>query len=144
MHQIPQATPKNDFLREDVYPTIYSTYPVLLKETYDETQNQTEISKELNRNYRVKNKPTGKQYVETDSHDITVQVQNVYLMKYFFPHSLLVPFVLDSLSRRITYHFPFHIISELFKRESLTTSFFGGGPCPEFYGLTCYLNKNPI
>lgn len=141
MYQISQATQENNFLRDEVDPAIYSGYPTILKATYDNTQNQTEISRKLHRNYLVKDKPKGKQYVETDY--ITVPVQNVYLMKYFFPHSLLVPFVLDSLSRRTTYNFSFHIISELLKRESLITSFFGGGPCPELYGLTHYLNKTP-
>jgi len=132
MHQIAQGTSKNNFLREEVNPAIYAGYPAVLKATYDETQNQTEISKKLYNSYLVKNKPAGKRYVETNYEK---PEQQVYVMRYWLPHSLLVPFVLDSLSRRSTDDFLFQTISTLFERKLLTLSLFGGGPNPELYGL---------
>lgn len=137
MYQISQVTQQNTFLRDEVNPAIYSGYPEVLKATYDKIQDQTEISQKLYNSYLVKNKPVEKQYVEINYEK---SAQQVYVMRYYIPHSLLVPFVLDSLSKQAMCDF-FNINSELFKRESLITSFFGGGPCPELYGLTCYLNK---
>ena len=139
MYQTSQGTSQNNFFREVVSPAIYSKYPTLLKETYDNTQNQTEISKALYTNYQVKQKPEGKQYVEINY--TRPQVQDVYLMRYFFSHSLLVPFVLDSLFRRETYDSFFHTTSALLQFDLLKTSFFGGGPCPEYCGLRQYLSK---
>ena len=138
MYQIPQSTRQNNFLREEVDPAIYSGYPTVLKATYDNTQNQTEISKKLYNSYLVKNKPAGKQYVETN---YEIPEQRVYVMRYWLPHSLLVPFVLDFLSIRSTDDSLSHTVSTLFERKLLTISLFGGGPCPELYGLQHYLNK---
>lgn len=139
MNQILRTPTKNTFLYKNVYSAICSGYPKLLEKTYDNTQNQTEISKELYRSYRVKEKSQGKQYVEIDYS--RVQIQRVYAMKYFLPHSLLVPFVLDSLSRSNNSDLSFYTTSELLKSKSLTISLFGGGPCPELYGLIHYLKK---
>ena len=138
MYQISQAIQQNNFLREVVDPAIYSGYPTVLKATYDKTQNQTEISRKLYNSYLVKNKPIGKQYVETN---YETPEQQVYVMRYWLPHSLLIPFVLDSLSRRSTDDSLSHTVSTLFERKLLTISLFGGGPCPELYGLQHYLNK---
>lgn len=138
MYQISQTTQQSNFLRDEVDPIIYSGYPTVLEATYDKTQNQTQISKKLYNSYLVKNKPIGKRYVETNYEK---PEQQVYVMRYFIPHSLLVPFILDSLSRQTTDDFFSHINSELLKRESLIASFLGGGPCPELYGLTHYLSK---
>ena len=138
MYQISQTTQQSNFLRDEVDPAIYSGYPTVLKVTYDKTQNQTEISEKLYNSYLVKNKPIGKRYVETNYEK---PEQQVYVMRYFIPHSLLVPFVLDSLSRQTRNDFSSRINSELFKRKPLIASFFGGGPCPELYGLRHYLSK---
>ena len=137
MNQIFQTQTNNTILHKKVYPTIYSGYPQLLQKTYDNTQNQREISRKLYSSYRVKEKPQGKQYVEIDY--AGVQIQNVYMMKYFFPYSLLVPFVLDRLSIRSKNDPFFNTVSKFSMCKSLTASLFGGGPCPEYYGLTHYL-----
>ena len=140
MNQILQTPIEDTILHKSVYPAICSGYPKILKRTYDNTQNQKEISRKLYRSYLVKGKPQGKQYVEIDY--AGVQIQNVYVMKHFLPHSLLVPFALDSLSRSNKSD-PFsYTTSELLKSKSLTISLFGGGPCPELYGLRHYLKKH--
>ena len=137
MDQIFQSQTKNNILHKKVYPAIYSEYPQLLEKTYDSTQNQTEISKKLSSSYLVKEKPEGKRYVEIDY--TTIQFQNVYVMRYFLPHSLLVPFVLDTLSTQGKNDLLFNTVSKFSMCKLLTASLFGGGPCPEYYGLTCYL-----
>ena len=59
------------------------------------------------------------------------EYQAVYLLRYFFPYSKLVPYVLNRL---IAKDFPVRLEDEL-----LTASFFGCGPGPELYGLMDYL-----
>ena len=84
--------------------------------------------------------------------------QIAYLLRYFFPHSLIVPTILSSLSEKDDF---FEELVELFYLKNghiyaddccyhhltnrlLTASFFGCGPCPELYGLMHYLSDQQI
>ena len=118
--------------RDEVYPAIYSGYPTILDAIYSAQSVATDEQKqgylqqlqesavELWKTYR--NSQVEVDY--TNSH-----FQEVYLLRYFFPYSLLVPSVLH-------YHLEdlFHL-----KDELLIASFFGCGPGPELYGLMYYL-----
>lgn len=88
--------PQNGF-RDEVYPAIYSGYPTVLNAIYSAHSVETDREKrdclhrlqestiELWETYR-------NSHVEADytpSH-----FQEVYLLRYFFPYSLLVPSVL--------------------------------------------------
>lgn len=133
---------QNDFLRDEIYPGIYSGYNDLLNRIYSANGLSTKIeqqsylqylqvpAKELHQSYyNTQQKPQEKQFVEVDY--TNSQFQEVYLLRYFFPHSLIVP----SIYHRHLKNFH-HIENEL-----LTTSFFGSGPGPELYGLMCYLSN---
>ena len=126
---------KNKYFYDEVIPYIISGYPSLIKKYYDKMQNQKSISAALWSSY----KPEEKQYVEIDYTNI--QLQKVYLMKYFIPHAVLIPFVLDSLSRRNNGDLLHTASLELLRSNALNVSFFGGGPSPELYGLMHYLKK---
>ena len=126
---------KNNNFRDEVIPNIISGYPSLIKKYYDKSQTQKSISQELGGSY----KPKEKQYVEIDY--TSIQLQKVYLMRYYIPHAVLIPFVLDSLSRRNSGDLLHTAYLELLKSNALKVSFFGGGPSPELYGLRHYLNE---
>lgn len=159
---------QNDSLHQQVY----SRYDKLLQSVYsanglstDEEQQsylqQLRVpARKLHQSYFVKGKPLGKQYVEVDYTDR--RVQEAYLLRYFFPHALPVPSILDLLSRRDAYasapeaifdriynstsvkdayDYFFNAIRALFNTELLKASFFGAGPCPEHYGFQRYLAR---
>ena len=123
---------RNDFLSNDLYPAIYSEYRSLLdgiysvRRLYTETQKQCYLqdrqdsARKLWSEYQT-------QHISPDysKHDY----QEVYLMRYLFPYSLIVPTLLHHLKNLC------HFKNELF------ASFFGCGPGSEIHGLMHYLNK---
>ena len=126
---------KNKHFYDEVIPYIISGYPSLIEFCYDKMQNQKPIAEKLYESY----KPEGKQYVEIDYTDI--QLQKVYLMRYFILHALLVPFVLDTLLTRNNDDLLYTTCLKLLRSNALNVSLFGGGPSPELYGLAHYLKK---
>lgn len=125
---------QNNFLRDEVFPSIYSEYPTLLNAIYLTNGVQTSEQKrdflkklqepvtKLLDNYQKQN--LSLDYSSTD-------YQSVYLLRYFFQYSLIVPSILH-------YHLEDFCP---FENELLTASFFGCGPGSEIYGLMHYLNK---
>ena len=132
------------FLCDEVYPAIYSGYPDALKEIYLRNNIKTDIQKQ--RSYLQELQDTARalwskyrsgEYVEVD-YTTAPRVQEAYVLRYFFPHSLLVPSILDCLFSKDENEINYGI-SNLFGRESINVSIFGCGPCPELCGLGKYL-----
>lgn len=61
--------------------------------------------------------------------------QEAYLLRYFFPYSQPVPYLLNHLM--LQKDFPYQLPED----GTLTASFFGCGPGPELYGLMNYLGS---
>ena len=118
--------------RDEVYPEIYSGYPTILDAIYSAHSVETDREKR-DCLYRLQESAIELWETYRSSHveaDYTPpHFQEVYLLRYFFPYSLLVPSILY-------YHLEdfFHLDDEL-----LIASFFGCGPGPELYGLMYYL-----
>ena len=118
--------------RDGVYPDIYSGYSAILDAIYSAHGVETE---EKRRGYLQQLQESAIELWETYRNSrvevdyTTSHFQEVYLLRYFFPYSLLAPSVLY-------YHLEdfFHLEDEL-----LVASFFGCGPGPELYGLMQYL-----
>ncbi|MDE0317754.1 MAG: hypothetical protein OXM61_22985 [Candidatus Poribacteria bacterium] len=149
---------QNNFLPAKVFPAIYSGYNDLLNGIYSEwgldsyaekltfLQTLQDSVKELWNEY---------QKTEISPNYRRHDYQIVYLLRYFFPHSLVVPAILDSLwnrdefSEKLSALFEwryFHVFRDecchhYLNNRLLTTSFFGCGPCPELYGLMHYLGN---
>ncbi len=95
-----------NFLHDKVYPAIYSEYSRVLKAIYSVNKIKTDTQKQLYlqelqgpaRELWDSYRPEGSSYVEVDY--TTSGFQEVYLLRYFFPHSLFVPSILDFLSRK--------------------------------------------
>lgn len=124
--------PQDDFLRDDVYPAIYSEYRSLLNGIYLERGLYTDMQKQLY--LQSLQDPARKLWNEYQKQDISPDYskhdyQEAYLMRYLFPYSLIVPTILHHLKNLL--HF----------KDELTASFFGCGPGSEIYGFMRYLNK---
>lgn len=123
---------QNDFLHNDLYPAIYSEYRSLLDGIYSTRGLHTDTQKQL---YLQNLQDTARKlWCEYQRQDISPNYsrhdyQEVYLMRYLFPHSLIVPTLLHHLKNLC--HF----------KEELVASFFGCGPGSEIYGFMRYLNK---
>ena len=123
---------ENDFLYNDLYPAIYSEYRSLLDGIYSTRGLHTNTQKQSYLQYLQE--PARKLRSEYLSKDISPDYsrqdyQEVYLMRYFFPYSLIVPTLLHQLKN--LWHF----------KDELFASFFGCGPGSEIYGFMRYLNK---
>lgn len=124
---------QNDFLRNDLYPAIYSEYRSLLDGIYSTRNLYTDTQKQLYLQYLQNS--ARKLWSEYQSQDISPNYsrhdyQEVYLMRYLFPYSLIIPTLLHHLKNLCH-----------FKAELLIASFFGCGPGSEIYGFMRYLNK---
>lgn len=123
-------------LYKEIFPEIYSVYPELLDKLYQENPNNIpkhtilQQRRELARKLHQKYLQPEKQHVEVGYTDH--QIQEVYTLRYSFPHALQIPWVLDYLREKNFHHL----------ENKLTVSLFGGGPCPEILGLRHYLNRN--
>ena len=151
-------------LRDEVYPAIYSGYSAVLGAIYSVYGEETDAGKHRYLRYLREGKaeeqegPAEKLWSEYQKQDISVDYsrrdyQEVYLLRYFFPYSLLVPTVLDSLQHTDDYEEDIwalfhwlnthrrvdHLDYYYLDNRLLTASFFGCGPCPELYGLMHYL-----
>ena len=134
-------------LLDEVYPAIYSGYPAVLDAIYlghgiranrENRQSYLHSLREPAEDLWHQFRQEGH---EARQLDIPIDYsrsgyQEVYLLRYFFPHALLIPTVLDSLLQ--TDGFFKNIPDRL-----STTSFLGGDPGPELYGLMHYLKKDP-
>ena len=123
---------QNDFLHNDLYPAIYSEYRSLLDGIYSTRGLHTDPQKQLClQDLQDSARELWSEYQRQNispnysRHDY----QEVYLMRYFFPYSLIVPTLLHQLKN--LWHF----------KDELFASFFGCGPGSEIYGFTRYLNK---
>ena len=121
-----------NFLRNEVYPAIYSGYPSLLDGIYSRWRLDTGAER-LSYLHSLQG-PAIELWKEFQKQDVSPDYsrsgyQDVYLLRYFFPHALPVPYILHD-----------HLEDFLhLEDESLITSFFGYGPGPELYGLMYYL-----
>ena len=118
--------------RNEVYPAIYSGYPSLLDGIYSGWRLDT--SAERLSYLRNLQGPATELWEEFQKQDVSPDYsrpgyEDAYLLRYFFPYSLLVPSVLH-------YH-----LSDFFHTDGdlLIASFLGCGPGPELYGLMYYL-----
>ena len=125
---------QNNFLRDEVFPAIYSEYPTLLNAIY--LTNGVQTSEQERTFLKKLQEPATKLLDEYQKQNFSLDYsrtdyQSVYLLRYFFQYSLIVPSILH-------YH-----LEDLcpFGDELLTASFFGCGPGSEIYGLMRYLNK---
>ena len=123
---------RNDFLCNDLYPAIYSEYRSLLDGIYSVRRLYTEAQKQCY--LQDRQDPARKLWSEYQKQHISPDYskhdyQEVYLMRYLFPYSLIVPTLLHHLKNLC------HFKNELF------ASFFGCGPGSEIHGLMHYLNK---
>ena len=125
--------PPNDFFLDDVYSTTYSEYHSLLEGIHSARGLFTNTQKQLYlQNLQDSARKLWSEYQRPDisldysRHDY----QEVYLMRYFFPYSLIVPTLLYHLKNLCH-----------FKDELLWASFFGCGPGSEIYGFMRYLSK---
>ena len=130
MHQFAQ----NNLLRDEVFPAIYSGYPTLLNTIY--STNGVQYSKQELNFLKKLQKPATELLRQYQGQDISldysrIDYQCVYLLRYFFQYSLIIPSILNYHLKDF-YHF---------KDELLTASVFGCGPGSEIYGLMHYLNK---
>ena len=124
--------PANNFLHNDLYPAIYSEYRSLLDGIYSTRGLHTDTQKQLY--LQNLQDPARKLWSEYQRQDISPDYsrhdyQEVYLMRYLFPYSLIVPTLLHHLKNLC--HF----------KDELFASFFGCGPGSEIYGFMRYLNK---
>ena len=123
---------QNDFLHNDLYPAIHSEYRSLLDGIYSTRGLHTDTQKQL---YLQNLQDTARKlWCEYQRQDISPNYsrhdyQEVYLMRYLFPYSLIVPTLLHYLKNLC--HF----------KKELVASFFGCGPGSEIYGFMRYLNK---
>ena len=154
-----------DYLRDKVYPEIYSGYSAVLDAIYSARHLKTDTDKQDYLQYlQTHAQDLWKEY-QSEGHERRMQgipidyakreYQEVYLLRYFFPHSLLVPTVLDSLQHtdaceediwalfhwQNSHRYEDHFYSNYVDNRLLTTSFFACGPCPELYGLMSYLKN---
>lgn len=125
---------QNNFLREEVFPAIYSEYTTLLSAIC--LANGVQTSEQKRDFLKKLQKPATKLLDEYQKQNFPldysrIDYQNVYLLRYFLQYSLIVPSILH-------YH-----LEDLchFEDKLLTASFFGCGPGSEIYGLMHYLNK---
>ena len=158
-----------DYLRDEIYPAIYSGYPAVLDGICSARGEKNDVGKQRYLQYlregtaEEQEGPAEKLWREYQRQDISVdysrrEYQEVYLLRYFFPYSLLVPSVLRALSQTEDFQ---EQVWELFDwlnvriyvddlyyhyldNRLLTASFFASGPCPELYGLMHYLKGSRI
>ncbi|MYC77657.1 hypothetical protein F4X10_17985 [Candidatus Poribacteria bacterium] len=125
---------QNDSLRAEVFPVIYSGYPTLLNAIY--SANNVRTSEQERDFLKGLQEPAAKLLGAYQEQDLSVDYlrtdyQSIYLLRYFFQNSLIIPSILYYHLKDWCY----------FEDELLTASFFGCGPGSEIYGLMHYLNK---
>ena len=152
---------QDDYLRDELYPKLYSGYNEILDgiysakglgtntERHDFLRSLQEPAKELWDEYR-------KPEISPDYQRLEYQI--VYLLRYFLPYSLPVPTVLSFLMKKGNFS---ECLVDLFNwtkdsiyvdeyrhnyldNRQLIASLFGCGPCPELYGLMHYLKGGQI
>lgn len=126
---------KNNFLRDEVFPAICSEYPTLLNTIYLINDTQT-IEQKRNLLKKLQEPAAKLLYKYRKEPDFPLDYSNpdyqtVYLLRYFFQYSLIVPSILHYHLKDFCH----------FEDELLTASFFGCGPGSEIYGFMHYLNK---
>lgn len=151
---------ENNYLHDRLYPAIYNGYSSLLEGIYSTWELNTDTEKQAclqKLQDPVKELWNGYQGSNISPNYRRLDYQIAYMLRYFFPHSLIVPTILNSLWEKdelfeelvelleltnlhiyaddCCYH---HLTNRL-----LTASFFGCGPCPELYGLMHYLSNGP-
>ena len=143
---------QNNFLHDKLYPTIYNGYPQLLNGIYAAWELRTDVEKqECLQKLQVPAKELWSEYQRSEiaPNYRKLDHQIAYLLRYFFPHSLVVPTILYSLSQKDEF---FDEYVELFEMTNghlsadrccyehlnnrlLTASFFGSKSSPS--GAEC-------